>query len=80
MQFARAALLLLAISLPAVTAGLDAPDISATFSLRRSLLIADQLLQSASKIFKGTVPKTQYQKVRTRCARVSGVSSARLDN
>jgi hypothetical protein len=77
MQFARAAVLLLTIALPAQTAGLDAPDISVTFSIRRSLLIADQLVQSASKIFKGAVPKTQFQKVRTLCAPSRGVLSAR---
>ena len=68
MQLIRAALLVLAVAIPAASASLGAQDASGTFSLRRSLLSADQLVQSASKIYKGAVPKTQYQKVRTLAA------------
>jgi len=63
MQRLRTALLVLAIAVPAAAAGLDAADLGVTHSLRRGLRSADQVLQAASKIFRGTVPKKDFQKV-----------------
>ena len=68
MQRVVTALLVLAISLPAAVAGWDAADLGSTLSLRRGLLSADKLLQAASKIFTGAVPKKDFQKVLTSSA------------
>ena len=65
MQRVCTALLVLATAVPAAAAGLDAADLGATLSLRRGLRSADQLLQAASNIFKGTVPKKNFQKACT---------------
>lgn len=63
MQRVHAALLVLAIVLPAAAAGSSASDLGITLSLRRGLLSADKLLRAASNIFTGAVPKTDFQKV-----------------
>ena len=56
-------LMVLALAIPAIAAGSDVTDLGITLSPRRGLLSADKLVQAAGKIFTGTVPKKDFQKV-----------------